>query len=113
MQRGLHGGELVIADKGYAGKDFEATVTERFGATILRPRRTDEPGRGPHLAPIGQCIQSILWTLKDRLGLERHHARTMHGIRARVAAKLLALAAGVWLNHYLARPTRAFADLAV
>lgn len=113
LERGLHGGELVIADKGYAGKDFEATVMARFGATIMRPRRTDEPGRGPHLAPIRQCIESIFWTLKDRLGLERHHARTMHGIRARIAAKLLALAAGVWLNHYLARPTRTFADLAV
>jgi transposase len=113
LERGLHGGELVIADKGYAGKDFETTVTERFGATILRPRRQDEPGRGPHLAPIRQCIESIFWTLKDRLGLERHRARTMHGLRARIAAKLLALAAGVWLNHYLGRPTRAFADLAI
>jgi transposase len=113
LERGLHGGELVIADKGYAGKDFEAAVTQRFGATIMRPRRHDEPGRGPHLAPIRQCIESIFWTLKDRLGLERHHARTMHGIRARIAAKLLALAAGVWLNHYLGRPTRAFANLAV
>ena len=111
--RGLHGGELVIADKGYAGKDFEATVTARFGARIVRPRRIDEPGRGPHLAPIRQCIESIFWTLKDRLGLERHHARSLHGLRARIAAKLLALAAGVWLNHYLRRPTRAFADLAV
>jgi transposase len=111
--RGLHGGELVIADKGYAGKDFQATVAQRFGATILRPRRQDEPGRGPHLAPIRQCIESIFWTLKDRLGLERHHARTLHGLRARIAAKLLALAAGVWLNHYLGRPTRAFADLAI
>jgi hypothetical protein len=113
LERGLHGGELVIADKGYAGKDFERTVSERFGARILRPRRVDEPGRGPHLAPIRQCIESIFWTLKDRLGLERHHARSLHGIRARIAAKLLALAAGVWLNHYLGRPTRAFADLAV
>lgn len=113
MERGLHGGELVIADKGYAGKEFEATVTTRFGATILRPRRADEPGRGPHLAPIRQCIESIFWTLKDRLGLERHNARTLHGLRTRIAAKLLALAAGVWLNHYLGRPTRAFAALAV
>jgi hypothetical protein len=111
--RGLHGGELVIADKGYAGKDFERTAAERFGATILRPRRADEPGRGPHLAPIRQCIESIFWTLKDRLGLERHRARSLHGLRARIATKLLALAAGIWLNHYLGRPTRAFADLAV
>jgi transposase len=109
--RGLHGGELVIADKGYAGKDFESAAHERFGATVIRPRRKNEPGRGPHIAPIRQCIESIFWTLKDRLGLERHNARTLHGLRARIAAKLLALAATVWLNHYIGnRPTRAIAD---
>ena len=111
FERGLHGGELVIADKGYAGAAFEATTQERFGATIIRPRRKNENGRGPHIAPIRQYIESIFWTLKDRLGLERHHARSLHGIRARIAPKLLALTAGVWLNHTLGRPTRAFTDL--
>ena len=109
---GLHGGELVVCDKGYAGRDFEAAARERFGATILRPARKDEPGRGPVLSWIRQRIESIFWTLKDRLGLERHRARTLHGLRARIATKLLALAAGVWLNHYLDQPTRAFAALA-
>lgn len=112
FERGLHGGEVVIADKGYAGREFETAAREHFGATIIRPRRKNEDGRRPHIAPIRQCIESIFWTLKDRLGLERHHARTLHGIRARIASKLLALAAGVWLNHTLGRPTRAFADLA-
>jgi hypothetical protein len=110
---GLHGGELVVCDKGYAGRDFEAAARERFGATILRPARANEPGRGPQLSWIRQRIESIFWTLKDRLGLERHHARSLHGLRARIATKLLALAAGVWLNHYLQQPTRAFAALAV
>jgi hypothetical protein len=109
---GLHGGELIVCDKGYAGRDFEAEVAARFGATIIRPARKDEPDNALHLAPIRQCIESIFWTLKDRLGLERHQARSLHGLRARIAAKLLALAAGVWLNHYLGRPTRAFAALA-
>jgi hypothetical protein len=109
---GLHGGELVVCDKGYAGRDFETTARERWGATILRPARKDEPSRGPALSWIRQRIESIFWTLKDRLGLERHRARTLHGLRARIAAKLLALAAGVWLNHYLGRPTRSFAALA-
>jgi Transposase DDE domain len=112
FERGLHGGELVVCDKGYAGREFEQAVSERFGATILRPARKDEPARGPALSWIRQRIESIFWTLKDRLGLERHRARTLHGLRARIATKLLALAAGVWLNHYLGRPTRAFAALA-
>jgi hypothetical protein len=109
---GLHGGELVVCDKGYAGRDFEAQAAERYGARILRPARKDEPGRGPALSWIRQRIESIFFTLKDRLGLERHHARTLHGLRARIATKLFALSAGVWLNHYLNRPTRAFAALA-
>jgi len=110
---GLHGGEIIVCDKGYAGRAFKEAVAERFGATIIRPARASEPDSGPHLAPIRQCIESIFWTLKDRLGLERHRARTLHGLRARITAKLLALAAGVWLNHYLNRPTRTFADLAI
>ena len=109
---GLHGGELVVCDKGYAGRDFEQTVADRFGASILRPARKNEPGRGPVLSWIRQRIESIFFTLKDRLGLERHRARSLHGLRARIATKLLALAAGIWLNHYLDRPTRAFAALA-
>jgi hypothetical protein len=109
---GLHGGELVVCDKGYAGRDFEAHVAERYGARILRPARKTEPGRGPVLSWIRQRIESIFFTLKDRLGLERHHARSLHGLRARIATKLLAFSAGIWLNHYLHRPTRAFAALA-
>jgi DDE family transposase len=109
---GLHGGELIVCDKGYAGRDFEAQVAQRFGGRILRPARQDEPHRGPALSGIRQRIESIFWTLKDRLGLERHRARSLHGLRARIATKLLALAAGVWLNHYLDQPTRAFAPLA-
>jgi Transposase DDE domain len=111
---GLHGGELIVCDKGYAGRDFEREDAERFGARILRPSRRDEPDNGLQLASIRQCIESIFWTLKDRLGLERHQARSLHGLRTRIAAKLLALAAGVWLNHYLGeRATRSFANLAV
>ena len=108
----LSGGEQIICDNGYAGEEFKQTVAERFGATVLRPSRKDEPDTGPHLSSIRQRIESIFQTLKDRLGLERHRARTLTGLRARIAAKLLALAAGVWLNWTLGRPPRAFADLA-
>ena len=101
----------MLGDKGYAGRAFAAAVSQR-DAVIVRPRRKDERGRGAHLAPIRQRIESIFFTLKDGLGLERHRARSLHGLRARIATKPLALAAGIWLNHYLDRPTRAFAALA-
>jgi hypothetical protein len=76
-----------------------------------RPAR-DEPDGSIHLAMIRQRIESVFWTLKDRLGLERHRARTLAGLRARIASKLLALAAGVWVNTLLGLPSRSFAQFA-
>jgi hypothetical protein len=105
LPRALHGGELVIADKGYAGKDFAAAVAG-LGARLLRPARNDEPDNGLHLSGIRQRIESIFWTCKNLLTLERHGARTLHNLRARIANRLLALAACVWLNHTLGRASR-------
>jgi hypothetical protein len=99
----------VLGDKGYAGADFEADAAG-LGATVVRPRRKDEPDGGPHLAPLRQRIESIYWTAKDILTLERHGARTLRGLRARIAARLLTLAAAVSLNHELGRNSRALVD---
>lgn len=103
------GGETIIGDKGYAGRDFAAAAGE-LGATIVRPARKDEPDSPLHLAPIRQRIESIFWTCKDILTLERHGARTLHNLRVRIAQRFLALAACVSLNHRLGRPSRALVD---
>ena len=98
----------AIGDKGYAGREFEQQATA-LAVTILRPRRRDEPGAGPHLAPIRQRIDSIFQTCKDLLTLERHGARSLHGLRTRICSRFLALAAAISLNHRLGRPPRALA----
>jgi hypothetical protein len=105
-----HGPLTVIGDKGYAGAQFQ-TDAAALNATILRPRRKNERGQGPHLAPIRQRIESIFWTFKDLLTVERHGARTLHGLRARIASRILTLAAAIALNHQLGRPSRQLADL--
>jgi transposase len=103
------GGETLLADKGYAGRDFAQAVSD-LDATIVRPRRRDEHGQGPHLAPIRQRIESIFWTCKDLLTLERHGARTLQGIKERILQRFLCLAACITLNHQLGRPNRALVD---
>ena len=109
LPQALQGGETIICDKGYAGAEFHAAVAE-LGATVLRPPRRDEPQQGPHLAPIRQRIESVFFTCKDLLTLERHGARTPRNLFARIATRLLALAACISLNHKLGRPSRALAD---
>jgi hypothetical protein len=103
------GGEILLGDKGYAGRAFAKAVSQ-LDATIVRPTRRDEPGNGPHLAPIRQRIESIFWTCKDILTLERHGARTLPGLRERVLARFVCLAAAITLNHQLDRPSRALVN---
>jgi len=103
------GGETLLGDKGYVGRDFAAGARE-LDATVVRPRRQDERGDGPHLAPIRQRIESIFWTCKDILTLERHGARTLTGLRERVLQRFLCLTACIVLNHQLGRPSRALVD---
>jgi hypothetical protein len=99
---------VLIGDKHFRGKDFEADLAT-LDATIHRPRRKDEPGTGPHVAPIRQRIESIFQTCKDILTLERHGARTLENLRVRLAARFAALAAAIALNHRLGRPSRSLA----
>jgi hypothetical protein len=98
----------LIGDKHFRGRNFETDLAA-LDARIHRPRRKNEPGKGLHLAPIRQRIESIYWTAKDILTLERHGARTLHGLRTRLAYRFLALTAAVALNHRLGLPTRALA----
>ena len=109
LPRALRGGETIVCDKGYAGRAFAEAVAG-LGATVLRPPRRTEPQRGPHLAPIRQRIESVFFTCKDLLSLERHGARTPRNLFARIAVRLLALAACISLNHQLGRPSRAIAN---
>jgi hypothetical protein len=109
LPQALHGGETIVCDKGYAGSEFAQAVA-RLGGTIVRPPRKDETGPAIHLAPIRQRIESVFFTCKDLLTLERHGARTPRNLYARIATRLLALAACISLNHRLGRPSRALAD---
>jgi hypothetical protein len=98
-------GRTIIADKGYAGEDFEAFVAA-LGATLVRPDRRDERPRFGALGGVRQWVESAFDTLKDQLSLERHGARTLPGLIARIVQRLLALGACIWHNWAIGEPGR-------
>jgi hypothetical protein len=100
----LHG-YTVLADKGFAGEEFEALMRE-LGALFLRPDRTDEPHRNGNLGGHRQRIESIIDTGKDQLRLEDHGARTLRGLITRISQRLLALATAPWHNWNTGQPGR-------
>lgn len=102
---GDHRGQTLIGDKNYFGRAFEAELTERE-IELLRPVRKGEARRaGQHLfKPLRQVIESVNWTFKGQLDLERHGGRTDEGILVRVFARILALTAAIWFNDKTSQP---------
>lgn len=102
----LHGQEIFIADKGFAGAEFERFIRDALGAQLIRPDRRDERPRFGALGGIRQWIESINDTLKGQLSLERHGGHTPEGVWLRVCQRVLALAAGCWHNWLIGQPGR-------
>jgi Transposase DDE domain len=105
LQRVKLDGYTVIADKGFAGAEFEALMAE-LHALFLRPDRKDEPARYGSLGRVRQTIESVFDTIKGQLSLEQHGAHTMPGLITRIAQRLLALAASLWHNWNTGNPGR-------
>jgi hypothetical protein len=53
-----------------------------------------------------QWIEAVYDMIKDQLNLERHGGRTPAGVFARVAQRLLALAAAIWHNWAANAPVK-------
>jgi hypothetical protein len=96
----LDGGEIIITDKGFAGRAFEQLVSS-LDATLIRPDRKDEPRRFGNLGGVRQWIESIINTTKSQLSLEHHGGHMPDGVWARICQRVLALAAGVWHSWQL------------
>ena len=100
----IRAGQVILADKGFAGREFDAFVTAH-GARLVRPDRRDEPARNGNLGGVRQWIESVNDTLKGQLSLEEHGGRTLTGVLVRVAQRLLAMAAAIWHNWAPTHPT--------
>ena len=103
-------GQVILADKGFAGRDFQA-VLDQLGVHLVRPARRNsrDPQPGPveqQLLRMRQWIEAIFDTLKGQLSLEQHGARRASGLYARVGQRLLAMAAAIWHNTLTGTPTK-------
>nr|WP_244298932.1 IS982 family transposase [Micromonospora cremea] len=106
----IHAGQVILADRGFAGADFE-TFLDDLGAHLVRParRNTSDPASSPaeqRLLRMRQWIEAIFDTLKGQLSLEHHGSRTRGGIYARIGQRLLAMATCIWHNTNIGAPSK-------
>jgi hypothetical protein len=106
-----HPGTTVFADGGFWGREYLASM-RLIDIELITPAKHN-PNQRPQVeiakARIRLVIESVFCTLKRQMGLEAHLAKTLSGLVARIAQRLLALTLGIYLNTLLGRPARALA----
>jgi Transposase DDE domain len=98
-------GQMLIGDKNYYGRDFEAALAQA-GLHLLRPARHGESARpgSQFFKPLRQIIESVNDTFKGQLDLERHGGHTPAGVTTRILQRILALTAAIWHNDHTGQP---------
>jgi hypothetical protein len=106
--------QMYLTDRGFNGVWWMEHWEDEYQTLVLNPDSYagDEVAELRHLhSSYRQVIEDVNEHLSDDLGLNRIGARSVPGLLARVAAKLLAFNLGVWLNKFFGRPTFALATL--
>ena len=112
------GHDAFLADKGFSSVEWERRWLQEHGALVAATPQKSTRRAWPEqacrwAAGKRQLIEGVIWQLKDYFGLEKHRAKTLRGLLARLAAKVTAYTFGQVLNDRLGRPLRHLADLLI
>jgi hypothetical protein len=105
---------MYLTDRGFNGVWWMEHWECEYQTLVLNPDSYggEEAADLRHLhASYRQVVENVNEHLSDDLGLNHIGARSVPGLLARVAAKLLAFNIGIWLNKLFGRSTFALATL--
>jgi hypothetical protein len=107
-----------LADKGFSSLAWERHWSRSYEALVAATPKDNSRRAWPEAdrrwaSGKRQIIEGVIEQLKDLFALERHRAKTLGGLLARLAAKVAAYTCGQRLNDQLGRPLRHLADLLV
>jgi hypothetical protein len=111
--------DAYLADKGFSSLAWERRCLQEHDALVVATPKENSRRAWPQeacrwAAGKRQIIESVIGQLKDLFSLERHRAKTLGGLLARLSAKVAAYTCGQRLNALLGRPLlRCLADLLV
>ncbi len=104
-----YGGRYVLGDNGYAGVPMQITATRHGYALWVSPKQSHAPQTRQQaqwrrwLRAKRDMVETVFSMLADQFKMETTRALSLLGLKARVAAKLLAFNMSLYLNHLLGR----------
>jgi hypothetical protein len=110
--------EAYLADKGFTGVQWERRWLEEYGALVAATPYDDSRRAWSKVdrrwaAGKRQIIEGVICQLKDFFCVERHRAKTLGGLLARLAAKVAAYTCAQRVNASLGHPLRHLANLLI
>jgi len=110
--------DAYLADKGFSSVEWGKRSSDLYGALVAATPNANSnrawPEAGRRWASSKrQIVAGVIDQLKDFFALERHRAKTLGGLLARISAKIAACTCGQCLNAGLDWQLRHLADLLV
>ena len=110
--------DAYLADKGFTGVEWERRWMEICGALVAATPKDNSRRAWPEAdrrwaSGKRQIIEGVIYQLKDFYSLERHRAKTLSGLLARLVAKVAAYTCAQRINCLLGRPMRHLVDLLI
>ena len=106
---GPYGGRYVLGDNGYSGTPMQITATRNGYELWVSPRQRQVPKTRAEaqwrrwLRGKRDLVETVFSMLADQFKLETTRALSLMGLKARMAAKLLAFNMSLYLNHLFER----------
>jgi hypothetical protein len=113
-----NGHAAYLADKGFTSVQWESHWLSEYGAMVAATPKDNSKRAWPQevrrwAAGKRQIIEGVIDQLKDLFFLERHRAKTLGGLLARLSAKIAAYTCGQHFNRELGGPLRHLVDLSI
>jgi len=110
-------GQTILADNGYSGPAMEVSANRHGYGLYVSPRQGQRPKTVEQarwrrwLRSKRDLVETVFSMLSDQFRMETTRALSLLGLKARMAAKLLAFNLSVYVNHHLGRDLLAVKSL--
>lgn len=95
---------VLMGDKGYLSAQMQLDLFTTANICLETPKRINQKDYKPQFYPFKKCrkrIETLFSQLCDQFMIRRNYAKTFHGFKTRILAKITTLTTIQYLNKFL------------
>jgi len=95
---------VILGDKGYLSESIQMDLFNQVNIRLETPKRINQKDYQPQYPLFRKCrkrIETLFSQLCDQFMIRRNYAKSFHGFRTRILAKITALTGMQYLNKFV------------